>query len=64
MVYGKKAKKTYLEATSPSSVSSSDSHLSWEEYNLKSAKGVKLTRSRSWDGAEMSNKEKMDKLSF
>jgi hypothetical protein len=64
VVYGKKAKKTYLEATSPTSVSSSDSHLSREEYNLKSAKGVKLTRSRSWDGAEMSNKEKMDKLSF
>jgi len=59
--------KSYLEATSPTSVSSSDdSHLSWEEYNLKTAKANKLTRSRSWD-EEMTNKEKMDlmgKLSF
>ena len=59
--------KSYLEATSPTSVSSSDdSHLSWDEYNLKTAKANKLTRSRSWD-EEMTNKEKMDlmgKLSF
>jgi hypothetical protein len=40
--------KTYLEATSP--VSSSESHLSWEDYNAKSEKAGKLTRSRSWDG--------------
>jgi hypothetical protein len=46
--------------------SSDDSHLSWDEYNLKAAKANKLTRSRSWD-EEMTNKEKMDlmgKLSF
>jgi hypothetical protein len=40
--------KTYLEDTSP--VSSSESHLSWEDYNAKSEKAGKLTRSRSWDG--------------
>jgi hypothetical protein len=59
--------KSYLEATSPTSMSSSDdSHLSWDEYNLKTAKANKLTRSRSW-GEEMTTKEKMDlmgKLSF
>jgi hypothetical protein len=40
--------KTYLEAASPSS--SEDSHLSWEDYNAKTAQAGKLTRSRSWDG--------------
>ena len=40
--------KTYLEATSP--CSSNDSDLSWEDYNAKSEKASKLTRSRSWDG--------------
>ena len=47
-IHGKKAiKKTYAEA---SGGSSPDSLLSWEEYNNKSEKNGKLTRSRSWDG--------------
>jgi hypothetical protein len=48
VIHGKKAiKKTYAEA---SGGSSPDSLLSWEEYNNKSEKNGKLTRSRSWDG--------------
>jgi hypothetical protein len=56
--------KSYLEAASPSN--SDDSHLSWDEYNMKTAKAGKLTRSRSWDEG-ISTKEKMDlmgKLAF
>ena len=58
VIHGKKAKriskkgihthKTYLEAASPTS--SNDSDLSWEDYNARSDKASKLTRSRSWDG--------------
>jgi len=48
VIHGKKAiKKTYAEA---SGGSSPDSLLIWEEYNNKSEKNCKLTRSRSWDG--------------
>jgi hypothetical protein len=70
VVEARKAKvrngKSYLEAASPKSESSDDSHLSWDDYNLKTSKTRELARSRSWD-EDLSNKEKMDlmgKLSF